>query len=207
MVVKPSTEVGMRHGALSTDVEDLTLVVARNLKRIRLRKGLSLERLSRKSGVSRAMLGKVELGQSSPTINVLGKIARALEVTCASLIGPGPTDTAFIFRAQEMKRLTSPDRHFSLRALFPANLPRNVEFYELELGGYTEETEQFQRPGTFENLVVNTGTLEVETSGRCHKLGTGDGMFFPADCPHTYRNRGTTTALIYLVRIFADTLG
>src|SRR5579859_404207 len=59
---------------------DLAPVVGKNLRRLRTQRGLSLERLSRASGVSRAMLGQVELGQSAPTINVLWKIARALGI-------------------------------------------------------------------------------------------------------------------------------
>src|SRR5437763_15311208 len=66
--------------------QDLAPVVGANLRRLRMRRGLSLEKLAQKSGVSRAMLGQIELGQSAPTINVLWKIARALDVTFATLI-------------------------------------------------------------------------------------------------------------------------
>ena len=44
---------------------DLTPVVGTNLRRLRMKRGLSLERLARASGVSRAMLGQIELGQRS----------------------------------------------------------------------------------------------------------------------------------------------
>ena len=61
-------------------------VVGANLRRLRNQRGLSLERLAQISGVSRAMLGQIELGQSAPTINVLWKIASALEVPFSALI-------------------------------------------------------------------------------------------------------------------------
>ena len=64
---------------------DLAPVVGKNLKRLRTERGLSLERLAQSSGVSRAMLGQVELGQSAPTINVLWKMARALDVPFSAL--------------------------------------------------------------------------------------------------------------------------
>ncbi len=50
---------------------DLAPVVGANLRRLRVKRALSLEKLSKLSGVSRAMLGQIELGQSAPTINVL----------------------------------------------------------------------------------------------------------------------------------------
>src|SRR5579871_1235604 len=65
---------------------DLAPVVGRNLRKLRTQRGLSLERLAKGSGVSRAMLGQIELGQSAPTINVLWKIARALGIPFSALI-------------------------------------------------------------------------------------------------------------------------
>src|SRR5689334_5182792 len=65
---------------------DLTPVVGANLRRLRIKRGLSLERLAGVSSVSRAMLGQIELGQSTPTINVLWKIARALDVPFSTLL-------------------------------------------------------------------------------------------------------------------------
>ena len=81
-----STPGGEREGSWAYEVasadasSDLTPIVGGNLRRLRMKRGLSLERLSRASGVSQAMLGQIELGQSTPTINVLWKIARALGV-------------------------------------------------------------------------------------------------------------------------------
>src|SRR3954465_5070582 len=104
--------------------------VGKNLKRLRGRAGRSLEKLSKASGVSRAMLGQVELGQSAPTINVLWKIARALGVPFSALItSPGSTGT-LLLKASDSKQLSSHDGKFRSRALFPFDAPRRTEFYE-----------------------------------------------------------------------------
>src|SRR4051812_14525722 len=66
--------------AVAETATDLAPVVGANLRRLRVRRGLSLERLSKACGVSRAMLGQIELGRSAPTINVVWKIARALDI-------------------------------------------------------------------------------------------------------------------------------
>ena len=89
---------------------DLAPVVGANLRRLRTRRGLSLERLAQISGVSRAMLGQIELGQSAPTINVLWKIARALEVTFSALISSRTQSGALVLRSSQSKILTSKDR-------------------------------------------------------------------------------------------------
>src|SRR5262249_45458130 len=73
-----NVEEGFALPSVNAEEHDLTPVVGANLRRLRVKRGLSLERLAKSSGVSRAMLGQIELGQSTPTINVLWKVARAL---------------------------------------------------------------------------------------------------------------------------------
>src|SRR4029079_15007174 len=119
--------------------QDLAPVVGGNLRRLRMRRGLSLEKLAQKSGVSRAMLGQVELGQSAPTINVLWKIARALDVTFATLIQAREAGGPTVLKKSQAKVLTSQGGHFSSRALFPFDGLRRAEFYELRLAPHTRE--------------------------------------------------------------------
>jgi transcriptional regulator with XRE-family HTH domain len=184
----------------------LAPVVGRNLRKLRVRRGLSLERLAQKSRVSRAMLGQIELGQSAPTINILWKIARALGVTFSALISTWGTATV-VLRVAESKRLTSGDGAFVSRALFPFDKSRRVEFYELRLAPHGEETAGPHPPGTLENLIASRGPVEIEVDGKPHLLKTGDAILFEADVPHAYRNRGDTEAVMYLVMTYADDIG
>lgn len=186
---------------------DLAPVVGANLRRLRTRRGLSLERLAQISGVSRAMLGQIELGQSAPTINVLWKIARALEVTFSALISARTQSGALVLRSQDSKILTSKDRSFSSRALFPFDEPRRVEFYELRLAAGAVEDADAHPPGTTENLVVTGGTVEIDVAGDTHRLETGDSILFEADTPHAYRNAGKNEAVMYLVMTYAEEIG
>ena len=187
-----------------SDATDLAPVVGTNLRRLRTRRGLSLERLAQISGVSRAMLGQIELGQSAPTINVLWKIARALEVTFSALISSRTQSGALVLRAAESKILTSKDRSFTSRALFPFDEPRAVEFYELHLAAHSTEVAEPHPPATVENLVVTSGALEVRVGDDHHQLGKGDAIQFEADAPHQYHNPSDEEAVIYLVMTYAE---
>ena len=100
------------------------------------------------------MLGQVELGQSTPTINVLWKIARALGVPFSALITNRAAGRTTVMPATRAKVLTSHDGAFSSRALFPFDEPRTVEFYELRLAPRSVERADAHPPGTVENLVV-----------------------------------------------------
>ncbi|HEY4058883.1 MAG TPA: helix-turn-helix domain-containing protein [Kofleriaceae bacterium] len=203
----PSGPVAASNAPPASEATDLAPVVGTNLRRLRTRRGLSLERLAQISGVSRAMLGQIELGQSAPTINVLWKIARALEVTFSALISNRTQSGALVLRSQDAKVLTSKDRTYSSRALFPFDEPRRVEFYELRLSPGSVEEADGHPPGTTENLVVNAGTMEIDISGDTHKLETGDSILFEADSPHAYRNVGKNEAVMYLVMTYAEEIG
>jgi len=191
----------------SAEATDLAPVVGSNLRRLRTRRGLSLERLAQLSGVSRAMLGQIELGQSAPTINVLWKIARALEVTFSALISARTQTGALVLRSKDSKLLTSNDRSFTSRALFPFDEPRRVEFYELRLTSGAVESADAHPPGTSENLVVTAGTVDIDVGGETHHLEVGDSILFEADAPHAYKNVGKTEAVMYLVMTYAEEIG
>jgi transcriptional regulator with XRE-family HTH domain len=176
--------------------------VSSNLRRIRTTRGLSLERLAQLSGVSRAMLGQIELGQSTPTINLLWKIARALGVPFSALITDPTASRTRVLPATRAKILSSADGSFSSRALFPFDEPRTVEFYELHLKPRSLEVAEPHPPGTVENLVVASGALEVTVGDEQHHLGPGDAIQFEADGPHEYRNPGDDETVVYLVMTY-----
>ncbi len=181
---------------------DLTPVVGANLRRLRTKRGLSLERLSRASGVSRGMLGQIELGQSTPTINVLWKIARALGVAFSALISEHGASGPTVLRGSTARVLASHDGAFVSRALFPIDRPRDVEFYELRLAPASVEKAEPHPPGTKENLVVLDGRLGMVIAGARHDLAAGDAILFDADVAHEYWNAGPETLRMYLVMTY-----
>jgi transcriptional regulator with XRE-family HTH domain len=203
----PDVRAGVDAREVAPSGRDLTPIVGSNLRRLRGQRGLSLERLSQISGVSRAMLGQIELGQSAPTINVLWKISSALGVPFSALIGSRASGGLHVLRGDQAKLLTSHDGAFSSRALFPYDEPRRVEFYELRLAPGGVERADAHNPGTTENLVVARGVVEIEVSGRKEVLEAGDAIVFEAGVPHVYRSRADGETVMYLVMTYADTVG
>jgi transcriptional regulator with XRE-family HTH domain len=153
------------------------------------------------------MLGQIELGQSAPTINTLWRIARALQVTFSALISTAVATGPQVLRAGDSKTLTSHDKRFSSRALFPFQGPRRVEFYELRIAAGGVELAEPHAPGTSENLVCASGSLEIETPQGCFRLSAGDAIAFEADVPHSYRNTDNIDAVLYLVMTYAEVVG
>src|SRR5256885_13200402 len=64
---------------------DLNQRIAERVRELRAARGVSVDALAGKSGVSRSMISLIERGESSPTAVVLEKLAVGLGVTLASL--------------------------------------------------------------------------------------------------------------------------
>jgi transcriptional regulator with XRE-family HTH domain len=54
-------------------------VVARNLRRMRVRRGISQEALAVDAGIDRTYVSRLERGLENPTVNVLEQLAAALD--------------------------------------------------------------------------------------------------------------------------------
>lgn len=180
-------------------IPPITIVVGRNVRRMRTQRGLSLERLAQSSGVSRAMLGQLELGKTTPSIHVVWKIAHALGVTLTELVDGIVEARPTVIRASAAKLLTSNGGETTTRALSPVRTEGAAALFEVRLAARSREKVDPHSPGTRENLVVVQGQLGMWISGECHCLTAGDAIEFPADVAHEYRNDGEDLLLIYVV--------
>jgi transcriptional regulator with XRE-family HTH domain len=116
-----------------------------------------LDALARLCGVSRAMLAQIESGRSVPSIKVLCKIAKGLKVSVAAFLEHRAFEGVAVLSASQSKRLVSASGTFVSRALFPYDVARQSEFYELRLSPLGEDQSEGHGPGVQENLVVAQG--------------------------------------------------
>jgi len=197
-----------QHATQGSLGRDVAPILGANLRRLRIRRGLSLEQFARESQVSRAMLSQIELGRSAPTINVVWRISTALRVPFSALISETERSSAVsVLRADDSKILANRDGGFTSRALFPFGSARQVEFYELRLASGASEVAHPHAAGTTEYLVVSDGALELQVAGERVALGAGDSAVFEADVSHAYRNGGPGETQVFLVMTYAEPVG
>lgn len=190
---------------LDAEAEELKTRVGQNLCRLRKKRDLTLEGLAKMAGVSRAMLGQIEAGDSAPTISLLWKIARALDIRFADLLGAETSGDIVVLRADDAKLLRSSDNSFESRALFPFDVRRKAEFYELRLKAGHAEHAVAHPEGTYENLVIHSGRLQMTIGDEEPiELKAGDSIYFRADVPHIYENPGAKDTVMYLVMTYAE---
>lgn len=201
-MVPPAMTIESERRAPEVNPAEISDVVADNLKRHRADRGLSLSDLAGRSGVSRAMIHQIERRQSIPTINVVWKLATALDLPFAALLQKAATAHAQVLEAGRSWVLESSDGLFRTRALFPLDGPRNAELYELTLLPGASEEATPHSPGTRENLAVAAGTMTVRVDEEDHVLGPGDAIVFAADVPHAYSNASDGQTRAYLMMTY-----
>lgn len=180
----------------------LDVVVGANLRDHRMKRNLTLDQLARLTGLSRTLLGQLELGKTPPSVSVVWKIAQAFDLPFSALLTTADPVGTTVLRQGDAKRLVSPDGRFSSRALYPFSESPDAEFYELFLAAHSREDAQAHRPGTRENLVVTSGRLELHVGGLRYDLERGDAIVFVADVPHSYVNPSKEECWIYLVMTY-----
>lgn len=179
--------------------DSIALGIGKVLRELRKQRELSLNELAQLSGVSRSMLSQMETGRSIPTVVVLCKIARSLDVPVTVFLKSDHADKPNFLSMEETPLRISADGKCAWRTLLPEGSERKVEFYELTLraGGIEKVTAYPQ--GMRASLAVSEGGLFVALNGRRHRLTTGDVLEFSASTPHSYINPGDVKALAYLV--------
>ena len=179
-------------------MEDLTLLIAQNLKRIREEKKLSLDRLAELTGVSKSMLGQIERGESSPTIATVWKISNGLKVSFTALLSAPQSDTIVVRRA-DIGPLIEDNAKYRLYPFFPIEEGRRFEVYAVEIDGGGLLISEAHPEGTQEFLTVFAGELTVSVNSQEYRVGEGDAIRFRADRAHSYLNPGEVLAKVSLV--------
>lgn len=145
------------------------------------------------------MISQIELGKSTPTVNVLWRITRAVDIPFASLVEEPNGARVLVTRVGATLRVTSPDGSVVSRTLFPAKSPAALEVQEVRLDPRAVECPAERRLGGKVHLVVVEGTVALTVAGERHVLETGDAALFESGVTHQYANEGTAPARMVLL--------
>jgi transcriptional regulator with XRE-family HTH domain len=182
--------------------DDPTDAISASLKRERSARGWSLADLSVRSGVSKAMISKIERGEASPTATVLGKLSGAFGMALSALLALAEKQGERISRRAAQPVWQDPETGYLRRALSPAD-HGVLELLEIELPAnvrvpYPATAFAFQH----QQILVTQGSLVFQEGAEVHQLETGDCLQLgvPADCSFFNPGQQACKYLIALVR-------
>ena len=162
--------------------------VASQLKKIRSEKGWSLDLTSQHCSVSKAMLGQIERGESSPTIATLWKIATGFSLPLSDFLGSEDNEN---LESKEHQSFTQGEA-VTIKTVFEFNQNTSMEMFELELAVGHEQHSHAHQKGVIEHIVVVSGSMQYLVGSQWRTLHAGDKAKFTADQQHAYRNIGNT---------------
>ncbi len=169
---------------------DPTSRIAARIRAEREARGWSLADVAGRSGVSRAMISKVERGESSPTAALLGRLCGAFGLTMSTLLSRAEGDAGRISRAATQQIWQDPDTGYLRRSLSPrSGGPLDLVQIDLPAGAsvsYPASNYNFTR----HQIWVQEGQLTFVEGEETHYLGPGDCLELGAPCDCTFANRG-----------------
>lgn len=176
-------------------------MIGKNIQRIRKKQKLTLNVLSEKSGVSKAMLSQIESEKVNPTVATVWKISQGLGVEINSLLegSADPIRKFIVSRHDNITALDTDEDGLHIKVLTPMSMVEDLEMYLLTFkpGGALFSDPHF--PRTEEFLTVFDGQVKVKAGENETVLSSGDFISYHCDIDHSIENIGDSEASVHLV--------
>lgn len=160
-------------------------MVARNVRRFRRERQLSLGDVARKSGLSKQTLSKVELGTGNPTVDTMEAIAAALEVPIRRLVTEWGS-RVFLVRAGEGRHEDS-----SLGSSSLLDITYGSGYVRTSVVDLTHDApvshHDIHPAGALLHVYVIAGTIVLGPDNEQLEVREGDFVRFPTDAPYQFR--------------------
>ena len=160
------------------------------IRALRAERGLTLDGLARQADVSRAMLSRIERGESSPTAQLLVKVCGGLGTTLSALFAAAEAPAAGpLSRRADQPTWRDPGSGYLRRNVSPPGGGSAVEVVEVEFppgGGVSFDNRRVA--GADQHVWVLDGTLELDVGGEAFRLETGDCLVMRFGRPVAFRN-------------------
>ena len=191
---------------------DTEAILAKRLRVERETRGWTLADLAARSGVSRAMVSKIERGEASPTAALLGRLSAAFGLTMSQLFARMENQTAGqLARQADQPVWQDKETGFLRRSLSPPHFgfggssPLELVWGELPPGAEITYPASAFAFIADQQLVMLSGELSIIQGGVIHTLVPGDCLRFDLALAVTFRNAGAARCryVIALLRVAA----
>ena len=162
------------------------------IRTLRLKKKMGLVELGRHTGLSPALLSKIERGRLFPTLPTLLRIALVFSVGLEFFF-VGSREKPLVEVVRKAERVRLPERpgarqvSYRFESLdYPATERRFNSYFAEFLPARADQLRPHTHPGV-EFIYALAGTLSVHVGGCEYTLEAGDSMYFDSTIPHAYR--------------------
>ncbi|MDX1874126.1 XRE family transcriptional regulator [Mycolicibacterium sp. 120266] len=169
----------------SDSASGVNQLVARNVRRFRRERAMSLGELARRSGLAKQTLSKIEQGTGNPTVETLALLGAALDLPARRLLTEWGTPVYVQRRADGVWSGRPEWSERLLDEIYGSGYVRTLVL-RLERGAAEPAVIEPHPPGTLHHLFVITGRLRTGPLSEPVDLAAGDFVRFPGDVAHRY---------------------
>ena len=171
---------------------DLDTRLGAHLHGLRTSRSLTLDALAGRAEVSRAMLSRIERGESSPTAQLLCRICDGLGISLAALFAGAEAAAAPgdpVARRASQPTWRDPETRYLRRQVSPSGTGSPVDIVEIEFPAHGRIAFDSQHlPGADQHVWVLDGVLEVTLGEDAIRLDQGDCLRMRFGQPVRFRN-------------------
>lgn len=179
--------------------------IGEKTKRLRLKRGMSIEKVSKESGISESIISDIEEHSISPPLGNIISLAKVFQVTVGEFFGDSADSPFCIVRSDDRKavsRFNSTDGisgDYSYESLGHQKQNRQMEPFLVTLRpNDATQVEPNQHDGE-EIIFVLEGQVKVKLSDHTDILNPGDSIYYDSNLPHVLSCHGKTPATILAV--------
>jgi transcriptional regulator with XRE-family HTH domain len=183
--------------------------VGQRVHRVREEKGLTVEDVAQRTGLSSEYLGQIETDQVSPPLGALIRIAKALDMKFGRFISTGEVKPFTVVRKDERRvisRFTSAkgDQYgYTYESLAPDKKDRHMEPFMVTLVPSKARKDLSTHAGQ-EFIYILEGAMEVILEDYTDVLYPGDSIYYDSTVPHLVRCHGDKRTVILAVLYTQD---
>jgi transcriptional regulator with XRE-family HTH domain len=166
--------------------------IGARIKMLRVGRGFTLDDLAERSGVSRAMISRIERGESSATAQLLNRLCVGLGITLSSLFARAESETSSpLSRSADQATWRDPDSGYVRRRISPASADGVLDLVDVVLPpGARVPLDTRNLRGADQLVYVLEGELDMILGEETTKLSSGDCLHMRFETTITFRNPG-----------------
>lgn len=167
---------------------ELQQSVGQRLRALREQKGLTLRRLGALSGVSHPAIMQIERDLSSPSVSVLHRLLKPLEVTLSGFFSDAANvDAAVFYKADELTEIAD-GKMLSYRQVGANLTNRSMMILHERWAPGADSGDECYSHEAEEGGVVIKGRLVITLGDETRTLEEGDAYYFDSRIPHKMHN-------------------
>ncbi|MGI6855562.1 cupin domain-containing protein [Mesorhizobium sp. 1B3] len=187
-----------RRGTVPLHAAETDARVGERVRELRKARGLTLQEVAERSGLSLGFVSQIERGKSSPSVRVLARLADSLQVLIGDLFEPAARSDAnrIVAKQSDFQTMSLAETGVEKILLTPLGPDETLDLYLMRLSvGASSGEENYTHEGVECGYVLE-GTLDLYVDDVKYVVLKGESFRFSSQRPHRFSNDGTRKAVV-----------